>query len=206
MKIVNTNNSKNEFNNNKISTNLNNNSKDLIEKTNLEKTFNNENKDEKIFRKSKFIPDNYFWDNNTGNLIEDNSYYSYFYQINIEDKLNELNRNIGKNIINNNININNLMDINKKKKIRNINNYQEKNENFSIKLINNIHTNYFNSRLLNSLEKDNTLNKSSKIKNIIMINSRNEKNNLKLINKKEYYSIDPYQNNNQRINKIKYNL
>jgi hypothetical protein len=158
--------------NNKISAGLNNNSKDLIKDTNLEQNFNkvinNGNKDEKIIRKNKFITDNNFWDNNTGNLIEENCYYSY--QIATKDKFNTLNRNIGKNIIN---------DIQTKK---------------------------FNSRLLNSLEKNNSLNKSSNFINNISITSRNDTNNLQLISNKEYYSIKSTKNNyNLEVNKIKNN-
>ena len=126
IKKQNNNNSNNEFNNsiNKISTNLNNNSKDLITDKNLETNFNKEinkeNKDEKIIRKNKFISDNNFWDNNTGNLIEENCYYSNQYVT--KDKFNKLNQNIDKNIINN-ININNnLMYIIKERIIKNINN------------------------------------------------------------------------------------
>ena len=209
MKIYN--NSNNEFNNsiNKISTNLNNNSKDLITDKNLETNFNKEinkeNKDEKIIRKNKFISDNNFWDNNTGNLIEENCYYSNQYAT--KDKFNKLNQNIDKNIINN-ININNnLMYIIKERIIKNINNEcQKKNAIFSNKFINNIQTKKFNSRNLNSLKKNNFLNKGSNFRNNISINSRNDTNNLKLINKKEYYNIEPNKSNyNLEVNKIKSN-
>jgi len=183
MKIDNTNNSNIEFNN-KISTSSNNNSKYLITDTNLETNYNKEikkeNKDEKIIRKNKFISDNNFWDNNTGNLIEENCYYS---QKNItKDKFNEINRIIHKNIINNNININNLMNINNEGIIKSNNEDKQKNAIFSNKFINDIQTKKFNSRLLNSSEKNNYLNTSSNFRNNISINSRNDINNLKLIN------------------------
>jgi len=183
MKIDNTNNSNIEFNN-KISTSSNNNSKYLIIDTNLETNYNKEikkeNKDEKIIRKNKFISDNNFWDNNTGNLIEENCYYS---QKNItKDKFNEINRIIHKNIINNNININNLMNINNERIIKSNNEDKQKNAIFSNKFINDIQTKKFNSRLLNSSEKNNYLNTSSNFRNNISINSRNDINNLKLIN------------------------
>ena len=211
IKKQNNNNSNNEFNNsiNKISTNLNNNSKDLIADKNIETNFNKEinkeNKDEKIIRKNKFISDNNFWDNNTGNLIEENCYYSNQYVT--KDKFNKLNQNIDKNIINN-ININNnLMYIIKERIIKNNNNEcQKKNAIFSNKFINNIQTKKFNSRNLNSLKKNNFLNKGSNFRNNISINSRNDTNNLKLINKKEYYNIEPNKSNyNLEVNKIKSN-
>jgi len=182
LKKDNTNNSKNELNNsiNKISTKLNNNSKDLIIDTNLENNFNKqinkENKEEKIIRKNKFISDNNFWDNITGNLIEDNCYYSY--QNVTKDNFNKLNRNIDNKIINNNININNLKDFNKKRLIKSINDYKQKNTNLSNQFVNDIQANKFNYRLSNNLENNNSLNKSSNFKNNIRINSRKEKNNL----------------------------
>ena len=75
-------------------------------------------------RIQKFWDDNNFWDNNTGNLIEENCYYSNQYVT--KDKFNKLNQNINKNIINN-ININNnLMYIIKERIIKNINNECQK--------------------------------------------------------------------------------
>ena len=184
MKIDNTNTSNIEFNN-KISTSSNNNSNYIITDTNLEtnynKEINKENKDEKIIRKNKFISDNNFWDNNTGNLIEENCYYSH--QNITKDKFNEINRIIHKDIINNNININNLMNINNERIIKNNNEDKQKNAIFSNKFINDIQTKKFNSGLLNSSEKNNYLNTSSNFRNNKSINSRNDINNLKLINK-----------------------
>ena len=209
MKRDNTNNSNNEFNNsiNKISTSKYNNSKDLITDINLKKNFNkeinNENKDEKLFKKDKFISDNNFWDNKTGYLIEDNCYYSY--QNIKKNKFKKLNPNSDKKIINN-MNINNLMDINKERIKINFNEYKQKNEAFSNKFNNDIQTRKYNSRLLNSLEKNKSLNKSSNFKNIISFNSINDTNNLHLINNKEYYNIEPNKNNyNLEVNKIKNN-
>ena len=197
MKIDNTNNSNSELNNsiNKLSTSVNNNSKDLITKINIEKSFNkeinNENKNEKIIRKNKFISDNNFWDNNTGNLIEDNCYYSF--QTAIKDKCNELSRNIGKNIINNNTNINKLMD-KKKYILMNINEYKKNNANLSNKIIKDSQIKKLNSRI-NSVGKNNFFNNSPKFKNNILDNSRNDINNFQLTSKKEYYNNKPIKNN-----------
>ena len=99
------------------------------------------------------------------------------------------------------------MYIIKERIIKNINNEcQKKNAIFSNKFINNIQTKKFNTRILNSLKKNNFLNKGSNFRNNISINSRNDTNNLKLINKKEYYNIEPNKSNyNLEVNKIKSN-
>jgi len=74
------------------------------------------------------------------------------------------------------------MNINNERIIKSNNEDKQKNAIFSNKFINDIQTKKFNSRLLNSSEKNNYLNTSSNFRNNISINSRNDINNLKLIN------------------------
>ena len=98
------------------------------------------------------------------------------------------------------------MDINKERIKININEYKQKHAFFSNKFNNDVQTRNYNSRLLNSLKKNNSLNKISNFKNNISINSINDTNNLQIINNKEYYNIEPNKNNyNLEVNKIKKN-